>query len=188
MRFLVTKKDTGYSTEQLATTVKQATTVTKLDDKGQPVMVRTFETVDIPVLKTAGCCRIYEGDAAPTTEQCDGLFTTNVKQTAKDKVKAHRAYLLSQGFNFRDKTIQTRNQVDVANINGAALNAVSNSTFTTTWITSDNTFLVLDAAGVIAMQAAMVARANTIYTTYITVLTQLATATDISGINLDFSV
>lgn len=104
------------------------------------------------------------------------------KLAACEAAKIRRAELAAAGFEFGGKLIQTRNQVDIDNINSAAVAATNNPAFTTIWITTDNTGLPLDAAGVLAMQAAMVTRGNTIFAAYIAHRAALNAAEDLTAL------
>lgn len=84
----------------------------------------------------------------------------------RDVAKVRRAELIAGGFEYGGKQIQTRDQVDVSNIDSAALAASNAPGFSTLWITADNSTLPLDQAGMIAMQAAMVTRGNAIFAAF----------------------
>ena len=107
----------------------------------------------------------------------DASRLADAKAALRAVAQGVRTVQLASGFTYADKTIQTRNNVDIANINGAALRAVNDASFTTTWITADNSFLPLDHAGVIAMQAAMIDRGNAIFGAY-AVITGIIAAAD----------
>ena len=111
------------------------------------------------------------------------LALNEAKLIARAKAKTARDALLAAGFSYSGKTIQTRNQTDIDNINGAALRATNDATFTTGWIAADNTVLPLDAAGVIAMQAAMITRGNAIFGAYIALTAQIEAAATIEEVN-----
>jgi len=138
-----------------------------------------------------GLARIYEGETEPTPAQMLTLFAEDTKQSLRKKAKACRAALLSAGFLFRSKVIQTRNVVDITNINSAAITAASDPYYTAHWIVADNSFLDLDSTGVIAMQKTMTDRSTAIYAAYTTLTTQIdaaITPEQLSAINPQFSV
>lgn len=110
------------------------------------------------------------------------LSLDEARYVARARAKAARDEALTSGFTFNGKTIQTRNQVDIDNINGAALRATNDPTFTTGWICADNSILGLNAAGVIAMQAAMISRGNSIFTAYVILAGQIAACTSIAEV------
>lgn len=98
----------------------------------------------------------------------------------RNVAKARRAELLAAGFVFLGKLIQTRDQVDISNINSAALTASVDPAYTTGWICADNSVLPLDAAGVIAMQRAMVEAGNAIFAAFVETTAPLETATTLA--------
>lgn len=105
------------------------------------------------------------------------------KIAMREVAKARRAQLVTSGFMFRDKLIQTRSNVDIGNINSTALAALSAPSLTTDWITADNSTLPLDAAGVIEMQLVMTAAGNAIYAAFLDICAQIETAPDIAALN-----
>lgn len=117
--------------------------------------------------------------AQPSPEEMLADRKTQLRNVAK----ARRAALIAEGFEFGGKLIQTRDQVDIDNVNSAALRAASDPAFATNWITTDNSALPLDAAGLIAMQAAMVERGNAIFAAYLAVADQLEGAEDLAALD-----
>lgn len=113
--------------------------------------------------------------------EADQLATAKI--ALRDLAKARRAELVTSGFTFRDKLIQTRSTVDVGNINSTALAALSAPSLTTDWITADNSTLPLDAAGVIEMQLTMTGAGNAIYAAFLAITAQIETAPDLATLS-----
>lgn len=105
------------------------------------------------------------------------------RSALRDIAKARRSALIAEGFAYGGKVIQTRNNADIGNINSATLAAISNPAFVTDWITADNSDLPLDAAGMIAMQLAMVARGNAIFAAFLAVAAQIEAAADLTALD-----
>jgi len=106
-----------------------------------------------------------------------------VKTALRNVAKVRRAALLAAGFPYGGKVIQTRDIVDVSNVEAAALKATNDAGYATYWITEDNSLLPLDAAGIIAMQSAMVDAGNEIYAAYITITAQIEAAADMDALD-----
>lgn len=140
--------------------------------------------------KVFGGARLLTLADVPTQAQIDAAFAPPVvdpliaaQTKARDAAKLARTALLAAGFSYGGKVIQTRNDTDIASINSAALKATNDATFSTVWIAADNSYLPLDHAGVIAMQAAMVDRGNVIFAAYVTLSAQIAACTTEAEVN-----
>jgi hypothetical protein len=96
--------------------------------------------------------------------------------------KARRSELIAAGFSYLGKTIQTRDLVDVSNVEAAALKATNDAGYSTYWITGDNSLLALDAAGIIGMQGAMVDAGNAIFAAYIATTSAIEAAADLAAV------